>query len=57
MHNIGLQKEVIPQIGEGPARNMYKGHMDKAKGGGFKGGRQGWVERGVWWGENGDNCT
>ena len=30
---------------------MYEGHMDKAKGGRFKGGRQGW------WGENGDNCT
>ena len=24
-------------------RNMYKGHMDKAKGGRFKGGRQGWM--------------
>ena len=22
---------------------MYEGHMDKAKGGGFEGGRQGWV--------------
>ena len=40
------------KIGEGPSRNMYEGHMDKAKGGGFKGGRWGWVGRGV---ENGDN--
>ena len=32
---------------------MYKGYMDKAKGGRFKGGRQGWVG----WGENGDNWT
>ena len=31
--------------------------MDKAKGGRFKGGRWGWVGRGAWWGENGDNCT
>ena len=27
----------------GASRNIYKGHMDKAKGGGFHGGRQGWV--------------
>ena len=25
---------------------MYKGHMDKAKGGRIEGGRQGWMERG-----------
>ena len=25
---------------------MYEGHMDKAKGDGFKGGRQGWVGHG-----------
>ena len=31
---------------EGPSRNMYKGHMDKAKGGGFEGGRRGWVGQG-----------
>ena len=31
------------EIGEGPSRNTYKGHMDKDKGGGFMGGRQGWV--------------
>ena len=43
--------------GEGSSRNMYKGHMDKANGGRFKGERQGWVRRGAWWGENGDNCT
>ena len=24
---------------------MYKGHMDKAKGGRFEGGRQGWVSQ------------
>ena len=41
-------------IGEGPSRNMYKGH--KAKGGRIKGGRRdGWGVC-VWWGENGDNC-
>ena len=28
---------------EGLSRNMYKGHMDKAKEGKFKDGRQGWV--------------
>ena len=37
-------------------KEMYKGHIDKANGGRFQGGRQGWVG-GVWWGENGDNCT
>ena len=42
---------------------MYEGHLEKtkgsglgweagSKGGGFEGGK-----RGVWWGENGDNCT
>ena len=45
------------KIGEGPSRNMYKGHMDKAEGGKFEGGRLGWVGKRVWWGENGDNCT
>ena len=34
-------------IEEVTSRNMYKGHVDKAKGGGFKGGRWGWVG---WWG-------
>ena len=45
-------------IGEGPLRNMYKGHMDKAKvrvglrvGGGDRWGQGGVVEG------NGDNCT
>ena len=38
-------------IGEGPLRNMYKRHMDKAKAGRFEGGRQR-----AWRGENGD-CT
>ena len=32
-------------IGEGPSRNIYKGHMDKAKGCRFEGGRWGWVGR------------
>ena len=45
-------------IGKGPSRNMYKGHMEKAKRHKFEGGRQGWVGwgcvRGV---KNGDNCT
>ena len=31
--------------GVGLSRNMYKGHMDKAKGGRFKGGKWGWL----WW--------
>ena len=34
-------------------RNMYKGHMDKTKGGKIEGRKQGWVG----WGENGNNCT
>ena len=34
------------KIGEGPSRNIYKGHMDKAKGGAFEGGRWRWVEQG-----------
>ena len=28
-------------------RNKYKGHMDKTKGGGIRGGRWGWLG---WWG-------
>ena len=36
---------------------MYEGHMNKAKGGGFEGGRWGWVGAGDIVGENGDNCT
>ena len=42
------------KIGEGLSRNMYKGHMDKAKGGRFKGKRQGWVGWGTVVGKNGD---
>ena len=38
----------------GPSRNMYEGHMDKDKRGGFAGGRWG---GGACWGENGDHCT
>ena len=30
----------------GASRNMYEGHMDKAKGGVFEGGRWGWVGHG-----------
>ena len=43
--------------GEGPSRNMYIGHMDKAKGGRFEVGRWGWVGWGGVGDENGDNCT
>ena len=36
------------EIRETPSRNMYKGHMDKAEGGMFRGGRWGLVgQRGV----------
>ena len=44
------------KIGEGSSRNMYKGHMDKAKGGRIEGGRWGWLG-GERRGENGDNYT
>ena len=37
--------------------NMYKGPMDKAKGGRFESGRQGWVGQRVWWSENGGDCS
>ena len=37
--------------------NIYKGHMDKANGGWFVGGRWGWVVPGAMWSENIDNCT
>ena len=42
-------------IGEWPRRNMYEGHMGKAKGDRIKGGRRGWVGSREWKGENGDN--
>ena len=29
------------------SRNMYKGHMDKAKGGRMEGGRWGWLAGGM----------
>ena len=35
-------------IGEGQSRNMYEGHMDKAKGNRFEGGRKGWVRWEEW---------
>ena len=34
------------KIGEGSSRNMYKGHIDKAKGRRIEGGRQGCVGQG-----------
>ena len=34
---------------------MYKGPMDKAKGGSVRVGSGGGEGRGLWWGENGDN--
>ena len=40
------------KIVEGSSRNMYKGHMDKAKGGRIEGGRQGWEELGEWRGKS-----
>ena len=41
-----LSVYLIGGTGEGPMRNIDKGHMDKAKGDRFKGGR--WV--GMGWG-------
>ena len=37
--------------GKGFFRNIYKGHMDKTKGGRFEGRRWGWLGWGKWWGE------
>ena len=47
------------KIGEGLSKNMYKGHMDKARAGRVDGGGWGWEWREWegWWGENGDICT
>ena len=45
------------KIGEGSSRDMSKGHMERAKVGRIKAGRQGWVGQGVWREENGDNYT
>ena len=40
----GEEREDNREKGERSSRNMYKGHMDKAKGAGrIKGGRQGWL--------------
>ena len=36
---------------KGVYRNNYKGHMDKNKGGGNRGGRWGWLR---WWGGVGE---
>ena len=38
-------------------RNMYKGHMDKTKGGSYSGWEVGMAEVGGVVGENVDNCT
>ena len=46
------ERDLWGKIGEGPSRNMYKGHMDKAKG--WEVGMSG---VGAWSGKNGDNCT
>ena len=37
-------------MGQRVFRNIYKGHMDKTKGGGSRGGRWGWLGRREWWG-------
>ena len=39
------------------SRNMYKGPMDKDKGGRIECGRGREQGRGEQWGENGDNCN
>ena len=54
------EKRGMIGVNGGAWRNMYEGHMDKAKGGGFEEGRRwGCVMggRGPWWGENEDKCT
>ena len=43
----GEGREIMGKKGEGSSGNMYRGHMDKAKGGRIEGERQGWV---VWGG-------
>ena len=43
---MGRGKGVVGRKGEGLLRNMYKGHMDKVKGGRIEGGRQQWVGQG-----------
>ena len=49
----GEEEGITGEKWEESSRNMYKGHMDKAKQGRSEGGRWGWVG----WGENGDNST
>ena len=53
----GRGRGMVGENREGLSRNMYKGPLDKAKGGSFKGGRWGWVRWEAPWGGNGDNCT
>ena len=43
--------------GERDFRNNHKGHMDKNKGGGNRGGRWGWLGRWGGVGERAENCT
>ena len=54
MRDIEIKNNLTVTRGEGEGdngakgfRNNYKGHMDKTKGGGIKGGRWGWLG----WGE------
>ena len=43
----GICTELTFKIGEGPSRDMYKGHKDEAKVGRFEGGRWGWMGQGA----------
>ena len=43
----GEGRRITGENREGPSRNMYKEHMDKAIRGRFKGMRRGWVEWGA----------
>ena len=54
-NNLTVTRGEVRGVNEGKGgsifRNSYKGHMDKTKGGGSKGGRWGWLG----WGVNADN--
>ena len=39
----GEGREIMGKKGEGSSGNMYRGHMDKAKGGRIESGRWGWL--------------
>ena len=44
-------------IGGGPSKNIFKGHVFKAREGSrYEGGRGGWLRWGAVVGDNGDNC-